>query len=415
MQQAACQAPEPAQERRLRHYKNLSEPTKITTRRFPKSDFPRAANQPARFRSPQTLHSFGTLETMSLSFSTIFGLFGSLQGVTLAIAIASLGGDSKRPNRALSAMMLVLAATILIVVVEHAGLTKAPLLMIVLEYTLTMLYAPLLWRYVDIVLGWRSGTGLAIHFLPLGIWLVYLGAISFGVINRETWPWPLLPPIMALLVYLAAYTVAAAVKVWHARNDDRMLITHGLVLRVLIALMLMLHMAQLTRYLFRDVALLTNIVPITGTLMIITISALAFRQSRLFAGYDSRGTQGKYRSSTLSTEQAQEIAGRLVRVMERDKPFLNDSLNASELAARLSIPRAHLSQVLNSVLELPVRDFINRYRVKEALRLMEEPAMRHLTAEEIGYAAGFRSRSGFYGAFKRETGRSPAESRPDVS
>jgi AraC-like DNA-binding protein len=69
---------------------------------------------------------------------------------------------------------------------------------------------------------------------------------------------------------------------------------------------------------------------------------------------------------------------------------------------------------LNSVLELPVRDFINRYRVKEAQRLMEKPTMRHLTVEEIGYEAGFRSRSGFYGAFKRETGHSPAESRPDV-
>lgn len=351
---------------------------------------------------------------MNLSFSTIFGLFGFLQGVTLALTIASLGGDSKRPNRALSAMMLVLAATILIVVIEHAGVTKAPLLMIVLEYTLTLLYAPLLWRYVDIVLGRRSGSRSVIHFLPLGVWLVYLVAISLGVINRETWPWPLLPPIMALVAYLAAYTIAAALRIWHARNDDRMLITHGLVLRVLIVLMLILHLAQVTRYLFSDVAMLTNIVPITGTLIIMSISAFAFRQSRLFAGYESRETKAKYRSSTLSAEQAQEVADRLVLVMERDKPFLNDSLNAAELAARLSIPRAHLSQVLNGVLELPVRDFINRYRVKEAVRLMEEPAMKHLTVEEIGYAAGFRSRSGFYGAFKREMGRSPAESRPDV-
>ena len=92
----------------------------------------------------------------------------------------------------------------------------------------------------------------------------------------------------------------------------------------------------------------------------------------------------------------------------------NESLNGPELAARLSIPGAHLSEVLNSVLELPVRDFMNRYRVKEAQRLMKDPAMRHLPVEEIGYAAGFRSRSGFYGAFKRETGRSPAASRPDV-
>ena len=55
--------------------------------------------------------------------------------MTLATAIASMGGDAKRPNRALGAIVLVLSATILIVVVEHAGVTEAPLLLILLEHT----------------------------------------------------------------------------------------------------------------------------------------------------------------------------------------------------------------------------------------------------------------------------------------
>jgi AraC-like DNA-binding protein len=351
---------------------------------------------------------------MGLSLSTIFGLLGSLQGATLAVAIATLGGDSRLPNRTLSAIVLVLSATIFIVVIDHAGLTDAWLLPALLEYTLALLYAPLLWFYADAVLGRRSGRRFWLHLSPLAVWLLYIGAISVGIISRETWPWPLMPPILALVAYLSVYTLAIAVRIWHARNDERALITHGLVLRVLIALMLILHLAQVSRYVLRDIRALTNIVPITGTLMIILLSTLALRQSRLFAGYESRTTQNRYQASTLTPEQARDIARRLVQMMERDKPFLNESLNAAELAARLSIPRAHLSQVLNGILKQPVRDFINSYRVNEALRLMQDPGMSHLTMEEIGYAAGFGSRSGFYNGFKRATGHSPTQYRPAV-
>lgn len=352
---------------------------------------------------------------MSLSFSAIIGFLGSLQGATLAAAIATLGGDSRQPNRALSAIVLVLSATIFVVVIEHASIIDARLVLVLLEYTLALVYAPLLWRYADTVIGRRPGPAYWLHFLPLAVWLSYLAAISLGIITRESWPWPLMPPVMAIVLYLVIYTLAVALRVWRARNNERMLITHGIVLRVLIALMLLLHIAQITRYLLHDVAALTNIVPITGTLMIFFLSAFALRQSRLFAGYESRRAQDKYQSSKLSPEQAQNIADKLILVMGRDKPFLNESLNAAELAARLSIPKAHLSQVLNGVLQQPVRDFINGYRVKEALRLMDDPTMRHLTSEEIGYAAGFRSRSGFYGVFKRETGQSPTQYRQNVS
>lgn len=352
---------------------------------------------------------------MSFSITTIFGFFGVLQGLTLAIAIATLGGDDKQPNRALAAILLVLSGTILVVISDHAGLTDARLGLILIEYTLALLYGPLLWNYVSTVLGQRASTRLWPHFLPLLLWLLYLAAISVRLVGGESWGWRLLPPIMALVTYLVGYTVAAAVRVWRARNDKLVLITHGLVLRTLILLLFTLHLAQIVRYVFRETGWLTNIVPLTGTAIIIVISALAFRQSRLFAGHESAATRKKYEASRLSNEQAQQIANRLLAMMKRDKPYLNENLNAPELAARLSIPKAHLSQVLNGVLNTPVRDFINQHRVAAAIDFIKDPAMSHLTVEEIGYAAGFRSRSGFHTAFKRETGKTPTEMRSGVS
>ncbi|MGB5412813.1 MAG: AraC family transcriptional regulator [Woeseiaceae bacterium] len=352
---------------------------------------------------------------MGLSITTIFGLLGVLQGLTLAVAIATLGGDTKRPNRALAAILLVLSGTILVVVVDHARITNSPLVLVLLEYTLALLYGPLLWNYVNAVLGNRPKARLWRHFLPLALWLLYLVAIFLQLIGGEPWQWRLLPPIMALVTYLVGYTVAAAVRVWRARNDEQMLVTHGLVLRTLIVLVLALHVAQIVRYVFRDIGWLTNVVPLTGTVSVIVMSALAFRQSRLFAGHESEVTKKKYKASTLSPEHARQIANRLLALMERDKPYLNENLNAPELAARLSIPKAHLSQVLNGVLDIPVRDFINQYRVTAAVDLIGNPDLQYLTVEEIGYAAGFRSRSAFHTAFKRETGKTPAEMRAEVS
>jgi AraC-like DNA-binding protein len=212
-----------------------------------------------------------------------------------------------------------------------------------------------------------------------------------------------------------AYTVAVAVRLARAATQRRSLVLHGVVLRVLVVMLFVLHVAQLVRFFFQDVDALSNIVPLAGTVAVYALSVLAFRQSRLFAAREPTVVQGKYEGSTLTPERADEIQEQLLLVLARDKPFMNENMNFAELASRLGIPRAHLSQVINTNLKTNFPSLVNEYRVREAEKLLGDPAWAHLSVEGVGYEVGFGSRSGFHGAFKKITGETPAQTRARLS
>jgi len=125
----------------------------------------------------------------------------------------------------------------------------------------------------------------------------------------------------------------------------------------------------------------------------------------------------KYAKSTLTAEQIEAIRSRLLDCLHRDKPFLDSELTLSSLAARLGISPHNLSRVINDGLNTSFFDLINSHRVREAQRLLSDPARGGLTILAIAFDAGFKSKSAFNASFRRHTGMTPSafldESRPD--
>ena len=99
--------------------------------------------------------------------------------------------------------------------------------------------------------------------------------------------------------------------------------------------------------------------------------------------------------------------------MERDQVFLRPDLTLSELAAETGMPRSHLSQLINERCGKSFSELLIEHRVEEARHLLADRALDHLTVEGIGQRAGFNSRSAFYDAFKKATGKTPAAYRTD--
>ena len=82
-----------------------------------------------------------------------------------------------------------------------------------------------------------------------------------------------------------------------------------------------------------------------------------------------------------------------------------------KLAARLSIPPQHLSQVVNEQLNQNILDYINTHRVEEAKRRLADPARKHLSILAIAEEVGFNSKSSFNSVFKKYTNITPSEFR----
>lgn len=124
----------------------------------------------------------------------------------------------------------------------------------------------------------------------------------------------------------------------------------------------------------------------------------------------------KYVRSTLRDDRAELLLRRLLELFQSEKPYLDPELSLDALSRRLSIPPKHLSQIVNQQLGRNFNDWINGWRVEEAKRRLVDQRSEHLSIVAIGEASGFRSKSTFNAAFRRETSMTPSEyrrQRPD--
>lgn len=117
----------------------------------------------------------------------------------------------------------------------------------------------------------------------------------------------------------------------------------------------------------------------------------------------------KYAGSALSEADKQNMAGRLKTHMETARPYLDAELSLEQLAGELSVRPKLLSQVINEVLHQNFFDFVNRYRIDHARKLLANPPDKKMTVLEILYESGFNSKSSFNTLFKKYTGLTPSE------
>ncbi|PVM93206.1 hypothetical protein DDF62_01235 [Caulobacter radicis] len=118
---------------------------------------------------------------------------------------------------------------------------------------------------------------------------------------------------------------------------------------------------------------------------------------------------GKYARSALPDARQVEIAARLEQVMRTGALYRDPLLSLSGLAGRIGVTPNHLSQVLNEHLGQSFFDYVNRWRVEEAVTRIgasDEPILA------IAYEVGFNSRSTFNAAVKKHAGRPPSAFRP---
>ncbi len=129
---------------------------------------------------------------------------------------------------------------------------------------------------------------------------------------------------------------------------------------------------------------------------------------------DRADGNGRYRRSGLKEEDAERYLRQLLNLMEKEKPYLNGELSINDLTQRLNIPRHYLTQILNEKLGKNFYTFVNEYRVREVLRMMEDPDYDRYTLLALGFEAGFNAKSSFNTVFKNHTGMTPSEYRRRV-
>lgn len=123
----------------------------------------------------------------------------------------------------------------------------------------------------------------------------------------------------------------------------------------------------------------------------------------------------KYAKSTLRAEQSADYQKRIAAHMEIEKPYLEPNLTLRSLSDQLLISPHHLSQVFSTDMNTSFYDYVNRCRVAEVQRCLNDPAYNQQTILDIALAAGFSSKATFNGVFKKTVGVTPSHYRSSAS
>lgn len=117
----------------------------------------------------------------------------------------------------------------------------------------------------------------------------------------------------------------------------------------------------------------------------------------------------KAKPKRLSAEQVTSLSAQLSSLMEKDKLFLDNDLNLPTVAEKLGISIHEASFLINETAKDNFYNFINRYRVEEAKKLLTSPKMAELNILGIAFASGFNSKTTFNTTFKKIAGISPSQ------
>lgn len=141
-----------------------------------------------------------------------------------------------------------------------------------------------------------------------------------------------------------------------------------------------------------------------------TLATYAFSFYVFKNGVLSKMKLPKYYKSGMAKEMKHSQVMKIKRSIEDEKLYLRPDFSLQLLADTCKLSTHHVSQILNEVMGCTFFELTNKYRVEEAKLLLSKSG-EHLKMEQLAYDLGYKSKSTFFSAFKKETDTTPSKYR----
>lgn len=128
---------------------------------------------------------------------------------------------------------------------------------------------------------------------------------------------------------------------------------------------------------------------------------------QLVKGQDA--TSEKYQKSGLKNIDVENHIQTLLLCMQDSEVWKDSELSINKLANLTTIPKYHISEVLNVHMGKSFYVFVNEYRIEYAKKLLTNKKYNVWSIQAIAYECGFNSKAAFNSFFKKHTHLTPSE------
>lgn len=120
-----------------------------------------------------------------------------------------------------------------------------------------------------------------------------------------------------------------------------------------------------------------------------------------------RGKRPEQDVSDPAKQEKNDLQTRITDLVKEKQLFLIKDLKITDIARELGTNATYISACINGQMGISFPEFISRYRVEYALKLMQEHP--EMSSVEVWEASGFNNEKTFFRRFRLQTGMTPAE------
>lgn len=117
----------------------------------------------------------------------------------------------------------------------------------------------------------------------------------------------------------------------------------------------------------------------------------------------------KYKSSALTPSFSLELKQELVSLLNDDKIYKENGISLDLLSEKLGTSRHNTSQVINEHFNMNFYELMNKYRIDEAIELINNEMDGNLNIIDIAYKVGFNNKVTFNKSFKKALSVTPSQ------
>ncbi len=118
----------------------------------------------------------------------------------------------------------------------------------------------------------------------------------------------------------------------------------------------------------------------------------------------------KYGGVKIQEAEARQLYEQVNNVLEQN--YQNQDLNIDKVAEIMGVRKHKISQLLNDTYNVNFSSYLRKFRIDKVKNMIQSNEV--FTLEAIGQECGFKAKSSYYAAFKKETGMTPLQFKKHI-